>query len=446
MRVAGLLWWSLVRAELPAEPLGTGCQFERLATRPRLFRCKGYASAAWTKELVAEAESHLADAGGGTCKNNQCRSYLNSTEDFAKHPALTSFVDSLYNLFPEEAAADARESYRSQPLNMLSYHVGGETLGWHTDPQKNHPTDLVASAILYIGSPEAGGETSFVRALPGPVMVPPDAGDLAIFISCDKFGDDDEKSLHKGSKVAKGRKLVLEKFFGLPRWFCMQDFTFAAPDDITAEHKTAKAAGELSEIGDSVFGAGTEAVRTDSTCHECLDYCGAWNVCIERAQRACPRADHVTGDKDFAERGFSMLCPKGDALSLGRKFLDHKGHEKGVTTLQSGLLYRVLRAGHGKAHPQQSSTLTYHYRLTLTDGTEVGSSYKKGEPTTGTLDATIKGFAEALRLMVEGDVWTLYVPSELAYRDQGAGGVIPAHSVLIFMVHLLEVVDDKSDL
>lgn len=82
----------------------------------------------------------------------------------------------------------------------------------------------------------------------------------------------------------------------------------------------------------------------------------------------------------------------------------------------------------------------------MTDGTEVGSSYKKGEPTTGTLDATIKGFAEALRLMVEGDVWTLYVPSELAYRDQGAGGVIPAHSVLIFMVHLLEVVDDKSDL
>lgn len=428
---------------LPSHSLGAACSFEQVAERPRLFRCKNFADEEWVAALIEEAEAELAPV---QCKEKKCRSYLNSTEGFASRPALAAFVESLYHLLPAEAAADARSNYGKQPLNLLKYLRDGETLGWHTDPQKNSPSDLIATAILYLRQPAKGGETAWSRSEPAPVMVPPEPGSLALFISCDKWGDDEEKGLHKGMRVLDGEKLALEKFFALPRWFCAQDFTFESKGLVTIA-ETAEAAKSLKEEG-AVIGA----ARTveSKVCRECLDsgqdYCAAWDKCIPRCQRACARADHVTGCEPFAKKGFSTICPTGDQLTKGQKYLEAKAHESGVTKHPSGLLTRVLRPGHGLSTPSASSICKMHYRLQLIDGTQIASTYEK-EATVGpcVADGSIKGFNEAVQMMVEGAQWTVYVPSDLAYADRGAGGVIPAHAALVFSIELLEV-QAKTDL
>jgi FKBP-type peptidyl-prolyl cis-trans isomerase FklB len=78
----------------------------------------------------------------------------------------------------------------------------------------------------------------------------------------------------------------------------------------------------------------------------------------------------------------------------------------------------------------------------LTDGTEFDSSYKRGEPLTFAPNQVIKGWTEAMQLMKEGGKWELYIPSELAYGDNGAGGAIPGGAALIFTLELLEVQGD----
>jgi len=80
-----------------------------------------------------------------------------------------------------------------------------------------------------------------------------------------------------------------------------------------------------------------------------------------------------------------------------------------------------------------------HYAGRLTDGTEFDSSYKRGAPTTFAPNQVIKGWTEAMQLMKEGGKWELYIPSELAYGDRGAGGLIPGGAVLIFDLELLKV-------
>ena len=100
--------------------------------------------------------------------------------------------------------------------------------------------------------------------------------------------------------------------------------------------------------------------------------------------------------------------------------------------------YKELRAGAGKT-PTVDSPCSCHYAGTLIDGTEFDSSYKRGQPTTFAPNQVIKGWTEAMQLMKEGAKWELYIPSELAYGDRGAGGRIPGGSVLIFTLELIEV-------
>eukprot|EP00929_Paragymnodinium_shiwhaense_P075436 TRINITY_DN38569_c0_g1_i1.p1 TRINITY_DN38569_c0_g1~~TRINITY_DN38569_c0_g1_i1.p1 ORF type:complete len:231 (+),score=38.68 TRINITY_DN38569_c0_g1_i1:77-769(+) len=193
------------KVDLPSETLGASCKFDRLALRPRLFRCEGFASPAWVELLLDEAEA-IQRRQGRSCEFNRCRNYARQKD---LTPGFQALVEALYRLFPRSVEEDARSGIEEQPLNVLVYEVGGETLGskggWHIDPQKQHPKDLLASAILYVGTPEEGGETVFSKSRPNPVVVPPKGGDLAVFISCDEAGEDDEKSLHKGMPVIRGR-------------------------------------------------------------------------------------------------------------------------------------------------------------------------------------------------------------------------------------------------
>merc|ERR1712007_144556 len=119
--------------------------------------------------------------------------------------------------------------------------------------------------------------------------------------------------------------------------------------------------------------------------------------------------------------------------------MGEKANEEGVTKLSSGLLYKVLKKGDGTESPTADSPCDCHYAGTLTNGKEFDSSYKRGQPTTFAPNQVIKGWTEAMQLMVEGDKWEMYIPSELAYGDRGAGGVIPGKAALIFEMELIKV-------
>lgn len=122
----------------------------------------------------------------------------------------------------------------------------------------------------------------------------------------------------------------------------------------------------------------------------------------------------------------------------GLDFLAAKEKEEGVVKLPSGLLYKEIVPGTGKT-PSASSPTKCHYKGTLLDGTEFDSSYKRGQPATFAPNQVIKGWTEAMQLMKEGGTWELYIPSELAYGDRGAGARIPGGSVLIFTLEMIEV-------
>ena len=122
----------------------------------------------------------------------------------------------------------------------------------------------------------------------------------------------------------------------------------------------------------------------------------------------------------------------------GETFLAENKKKEGVITLPSGLQYKVLKEGTGK-QPSADSTVETNYRGTLIDGTEFDSSYKRGQAATFPVKGVIAGWTEALQLMKEGSKWQLFIPSNLAYGERGAGNVIGPNATLIFEVELISV-------
>eukprot|EP00621_Florenciella_sp_RCC1693_P014556 CAMPEP_0182532098 /NCGR_PEP_ID=MMETSP1323-20130603/10863_1 /TAXON_ID=236787 /ORGANISM="Florenciella parvula, Strain RCC1693" /LENGTH=226 /DNA_ID=CAMNT_0024741779 /DNA_START=46 /DNA_END=726 /DNA_ORIENTATION=+ len=127
----------------------------------------------------------------------------------------------------------------------------------------------------------------------------------------------------------------------------------------------------------------------------------------------------------------------------GLAFLDENKGKEGVVTLESGMQYKVLRAGGGDSHPTANSPCDCHYAGTLIDGTTFDSSYDRGSPTSFAPNQVIKGWTEAMQLMVEGDKWELYIPSELAYGERGSPPKIPGGSVLVFTIEIITIKGDK---
>merc|ERR1711871_1392498 len=119
----------------------------------------------------------------------------------------------------------------------------------------------------------------------------------------------------------------------------------------------------------------------------------------------------------------------------------------GVITLPSGLQYKVLRTGTGDSHPTADSSCECHYEGRVAqkypDGETFDSSYARGSPTSFAPNQVIKGWTEAMQLMVEGDKWEMYIPSELAYGERGSGAKIPGGSALIFQMELIKIKGDK---
>ncbi len=127
-------------------------------------------------------------------------------------------------------------------------------------------------------------------------------------------------------------------------------------------------------------------------------------------------------------------------LAKSEKWLNENKSKPGVMTTPSGLQYRVVKEGTGKK-PTASSTVKVHYTGTTTDGTKFDSSIDRGEPAEFSLSGVIPGWTEGLQLMTVGSKYILYVPPQLAYGENGAGGAIGPNEALIFEVELLDIVN-----
>ena len=124
----------------------------------------------------------------------------------------------------------------------------------------------------------------------------------------------------------------------------------------------------------------------------------------------------------------------------GEAFLTENGTKEGVVTLESGLQYKILKAGDGRK-PTVDDTVVCNYRGTLVDGTEFDSSRKRAQPATFALKRMIKGWSQALQLMPVGSKWQVVIPPGLAYGAKGAPGTIGPNATLVFDVELLSIKD-----
>ncbi|MCB0776327.1 MAG: FKBP-type peptidyl-prolyl cis-trans isomerase [Chitinophagaceae bacterium] len=125
--------------------------------------------------------------------------------------------------------------------------------------------------------------------------------------------------------------------------------------------------------------------------------------------------------------------------TAGAAFMAENKKKENITELPEGIQYEVLKEGTGNK-PAVSDSVKAHYKGTLLDGKEFDNSFKRGEPFTAPLRALIKGWQIALPMMNEGSHWRLWIPSDLAYGDRGAGSDIPGGATLVFEVELLEIV------
>ena len=123
----------------------------------------------------------------------------------------------------------------------------------------------------------------------------------------------------------------------------------------------------------------------------------------------------------------------------GEAFLAENRKQPGVVSLPSGLQYQVIKESTG-VKPAATDKVKVHYTGSLLDGTVFDSSVERGTPLEINVNGVIAGWIEALQLMPVGSKWKLFIPSHLAYGDNGAGPAIKPGSTLIFEVELLDIV------
>ena len=110
---------------------------------------------------------------------------------------------------------------------------------------------------------------------------------------------------------------------------------------------------------------------------------------------------------------------------------------KNVVESPTGLRYEIVTPGQGP-YPKATDTVKVNYTGTLIDGTEFDSSARSGQPAEFALSGVIAGWTEGIQKINKGGKIRLYVPSSLAYGDEGRTG-IPPGSTLVFDVELLDI-------
>ena len=164
-------------------------------------------------------------------------------------------------------------------------------------------------------------------------------------------------------------------------------------------------------------------------------------------------AAKADSDSVAAATEAEAAAPAKTVMPYSAEFFTNEANKTDATTAAdstyvqtaSGLRYAIIKEGTGKS-PAATDNVTVHYAGQLTDleATEFDSSYQRGEPASFPLNRVIKGWTEGLQLMKEGAVYEFYIPADLAYGEQGAGGMIPPNAPLIFQVELISVNSSES--
>lgn len=124
--------------------------------------------------------------------------------------------------------------------------------------------------------------------------------------------------------------------------------------------------------------------------------------------------------------------------AAGAEYLLINGNKRGVTTLESGVQYEVLKNGDGEK-PKATDKVRCHYHGTLINGTVFDSSVQRGEPAVFPVNGVIMGWQEVLPMMSVGSKWRVTIPYQHAYGERGAGQMIEPYSTLIFDIELLGI-------
>ncbi len=143
--------------------------------------------------------------------------------------------------------------------------------------------------------------------------------------------------------------------------------------------------------------------------------------------------------KAFEQKLQARAAEKAKAkMAEGQKYLDDNKKKEGIQVTSTGLQYKIIKSGDG-ASPKATSEVSVHYEGKLTNGKVFDSSIQRGQPASFPLNRVIPGWTEALQRMKVGDKWQLFIPSNLAYGEEGRAPVIGPNEVLVFEVELLEV-------
>ena len=139
--------------------------------------------------------------------------------------------------------------------------------------------------------------------------------------------------------------------------------------------------------------------------------------------------------KAQAEREKAMA----ENAEASAKWLAEVETMEGVKKTESGILYRIDREGSEVMATEDTDVVLVNYEGKTSDGEVFDSSYERGEPISFPLNRVIKGWTEGMKLVGVGGQITLWIPSELAYGERGAGANIGPNQALEFKVELLEV-------
>lgn len=131
----------------------------------------------------------------------------------------------------------------------------------------------------------------------------------------------------------------------------------------------------------------------------------------------------------------------------GVEFLRQNADRSDVTILPSGVQYRVDRKGLGMYHPLKHTLCHMHFEMHTRNGTKLDSSYNRERIVKTRPDHLVKGLEEALQLMVEGDLWEIFVPSELGYSTYHSHSHddVDHSDVTIFKILLVEIRGEKKE-
>ena len=140
--------------------------------------------------------------------------------------------------------------------------------------------------------------------------------------------------------------------------------------------------------------------------------------------------------KEITKREIALAEANKAAQEL---FLTENGTKEEITTLESGLQYRVLEPGKDVAEGDQAEV---HYVGTLLNGEEFEAS-QGDKPTILALDEVIAGFREAVTMMPVGARWKIFVPSDLAYGEVRRSDLIGPNQLLIFEIELVAMKSSK---